>query len=133
MTNRMYPEDYRYTEEHEWVAVDGDLATIGITHYAQDQLGDVVFVELPKVGDRLHATISFGTVESVKAVSDIYAPVGGEVAEINESLVDAPEKLNEDPHGDGWLVKIRLSDKNELKNLLTAEDYQKYIAAESES
>jgi len=129
----MYPEEYRYTEEHEWVEVDGDQATIGITHHAQDQLGDVVFVELPKVGIQLHATISFGTVESVKAVSDIYAPVGGEVVEINESLVDAPEKLNEDPHGDGWLIKIRLSDKNELKNLQTAEEYQKYIAAESES
>ena len=129
----MYPEEYRYTEEHEWVDVHGGQATIGITHHAQNQLGDVVFVELPKVGAQLHATISFGAVESVKAVSDIYAPVGGEVVEVNESLVDAPEKLNEDPHGDGWIVKIQLSDKNELKNLLTAESYQAYIAAESES
>ena len=129
----MYPEEYRYTKEHEWVDVHGGQATIGITHHAQNQLGDVVFVELPKVGAQLHATISFGAVESVKAVSDIYAPVGGEVVEVNESLVDAPEKLNEDPHGDGWIVKIQLSDKNELKNLLAAESYQAYIAAESES
>ncbi len=129
----MYPEEYRYTEEHEWVDVQGGQATIGITHHAQNQLGDVVFVELPKVGAQLHATISFGAVESVKAVSDIYAPVGGEVVEVNESLVDAPEKLNEDPHGDGWLIKIRLRDKNELKNLLPAEAYQAHIAAESES
>ena len=129
----MYPEEYRYTEEHEWVDVHGGQATIGITHHAQNQLGDIVFVELPKTGTQLHASISFGTVESVKAVSDIYAPVGGEVAEVNESLVDAPEKLNEDPHGDGWIVKIQLSDKNELKNLLTAAAYQEYIAAESES
>ncbi len=133
MNKRMYPEEYRYTEEHEWVDVHGGQATIGITHHAQNQLGDVVFVELPKVGAQLHATISFGVVESVKAVSDIYAPVGGEVVEVNENLVDAPEKLNEDPHGDGWIVKIQLSDKNELKNLLTAEAYQEYIAAESES
>ncbi len=129
----MYPEEYRYTEEHEWVDVQGGQATIGITHHAQNQLGDVVFVELPKVGAQLHASISFGAVESVKAVSDTYAPVGGEVVEVNESLVDAPEKLNEDPHGDGWLIKIRLHDKNELKNLLTVEAYQAYIAAESES
>ena len=129
----MYPEEYSYTEEHEWVDVHGGQATIGITHHAQDQLGDVVFVELPKVGAQLHASISFGAVESVKAVSDTYAPVGGEVVEVNESLVDAPEKLNEDPHGDGWLIKIRLHDKNELKDLLSAEEYQAYIAAESES
>ena len=129
----MYPEEYGYTEEHEWVLVDGDEATIGITHHAQDQLGDVVFVELPKAGATLQATASFGTVESVKAVSDIYAPVGGEVIEVNESLIDAPEKLNDDPHGDGWLVKIKLIDKNELKSLMTADAYQKYIAAESES
>ncbi len=129
----MYPEEYRYTEEHEWVDVHGGQATIGITHHAQDQLGDVVFVELPRVGTQLHASISFGAIESVKAVSDIYAPVGGEVVEVNESLAGAPEKLNEDPHGDGWIVKIQLSDKNELKNLLTAEAYQEYIAAESES
>ena len=92
----MYPEEYSYTEEHEWVEVNGDVATIGITHHAQDQLGDVVFVELPKVGAQLHSTISVGTVESVKAVSDIYAPVGGKVIEVNESLIDAPEKLNLD-------------------------------------
>lgn len=129
----MYPEEYRYTEEHEWVDVHGGQATIGITHHAQNQLGDVVFVELPKVGAQLHASISFGAIESVKAVSDIYAPVGGEVVEVNESLLNAPEKLNEDPHGDGWIVKIQLRDKNELNDLLTAKAYQTYIAAESES
>ena len=129
----MYPEEYCYTEEHEWVDVHGGQATIGITHHAQNQLGDVVFVELPKVGAQLHASISFGAIESVKAVSDIYAPVGGEVVEVNESLLNAPEKLNEDPHGDGWIVKIQLRDKNELNDLLTAKAYQTYIAAESES
>ena len=129
----MYPEEYRYTEEHEWVDVHGGQATIGITHHAQNQLGDVVFVELPKVGAQLHASISFGAIESVKAVSDIYAPVGGEVVEVNESLLNAPEKLNEDPHGDGWIVKIQLRDKNELNDLLTAKAYPTYIAAESES
>ena len=133
MNNDMYPEDYQYTREHEWVNVKGDEALIGITHHAQDQLGDVVFVELPKVGAALHAALSFGTVESVKAVSDIYAPVGGEVIEVNESLIDAPEVLNQDPHGEGWLIKIRIRDKNELRNLMTAEDYAAYVAAETES
>ena len=98
----MYPADYRYTKEHEWVKIDGDTAVVGITHHAQDQLGDVVFVELPAKGSKVHASQSFGTVESVKAVSDIYAPLSGEVAEINEELVDAPETLNADPHGKGW-------------------------------
>ena len=129
----MYPEDYQYTREHEWVNVKGDEALIGITHHAQDQLGDVVFVELPKVGAALHAALSFGAVESVKAVSDIYAPVGGEVIEVNESLIDAPEVLNQDPHGEGWLIKIRIRDKNELRNLMSAEDYAAYAAAETES
>ena len=129
----MYPEGYLYTREHEWVNAEGDEAAIGITHHAQDQLGDVVFVELPKVGASLHATLSFGTVESVKAVSDIYAPVGGEVIAVNESLIDAPEVLNEDPHGEGWLIKIRIRDKNELRNLMRAEQYAAYVAAETES
>ena len=129
----MYPDNYQYTREHEWVKAAGDEAVIGITHHAQDQLGDVVFVELPKVGAALHATLSFGTVESVKAVSDIYAPLGGEVIAVNESLIDTPEVLNEDPHGEGWLIKIRIRDKNELRNLMTAEDYAAYVAAETES
>ena len=129
----MYPDQYRYTREHEWVHVDGDEATVGITHHAQEQLGDVVYVELPKVGAGIHATRPFGTVESVKAVSDLYAPMSGKVTAVNESLVDAPEVLNEDPHTKGWLIRARISDKNELDNLMTAEDYQAYVAAEVES
>jgi glycine cleavage system H protein len=129
----MYPNDYRYTKEHEWIKAEGDSATVGITDHAQDQLGDVVFVELPKVGAKLQSAQSFGTVESVKAVSDIYAPVSGEVTEINEALVDTPEKLNEDPHGQGWLIRLKLSDKMELSKLMTAEQYQEYVAAEKES
>ena len=129
----MYPADYRYTKEHEWVKIEGDTALVGITDHAQDQLGDVVFVELPKSGASVHASQSFGTVESVKAVSDIYAPLSGEVAAINEDLVDSPETLNEDPHGKGWLIKIRFSDKAELEGLMSAEDYAAYVSAETES
>ena len=128
-----YPENYRYTKEHEWVLVEGDNATVGITHHAQDQLGDVVFVEMPKAGSKLHVADSFGTVESVKAVSDIYAPLSGDVLEINEDLVDTPEKLNEDPHGNGWLIKMKLEDKTELEKLMSASDYEKYVSAETES
>ena len=129
----MYPSEFRYTKEHEWVSIDGDTATVGITDHAQDQLGDVVFVELPTVGVRTQAMQSFGTVESVKAVSDIYAPLTGQVAEINEILVDKPETLNESPHEDGWLIKIKIEDKSQVENLMTAEAYQAYIDAEKES
>lgn len=129
----MYPKDYRYTKEHEWVSVAGEVATIGITSHAQDQLGDVVFVELPQVSAKLHAGQTFGTVESVKAVSDIYSPISGDVVEINEELIDAPEKINEDPHGDGWLVKAKIANKAELDSLMSAEDYQQYVGAETES
>ncbi len=129
----MYPEDYRYTKEHEWVSLSGDTATIGITAHAQDQLGDVVFVEMPEVGAKLHSGQTFGTVESVKAVSDIYSPISGEVAEINDTLIDAPERLNEDPHGEGWLVKATVTDKSALDGLMSAEAYQQYAAAETES
>ena len=129
----MYPKDYRYTKEHEWVSVAGEVATIGITSHAQDQLGDVVFVELPQVSAKLHAGQTFGTVESVKAVSDIYSPISGDVVEINEELIDAPEKINEDPHGDGWLVKAKMANKAELDSLMSAEDYQQYVGAETES
>ena len=129
----MYPDEYRYTKEHEWVKLEGDLATVGITDHAQDQLGDVVFVELPKADAKVHATQSFGTVESVKAVSDIYAPLSGVVAEINEDLIDQPEKLNEDPHGVGWLIKIRIADKTEFEKLMSSKDYAEYVAAETES
>ncbi len=129
----MYPNEFRYTKEHEWVSIDGDTATVGITDHAQNQLGDVVFVELPQVGVRTQSMQSFGTVESVKAVSDVYAPLTGQVTAINETLVDAPEKLNESPHGDGWLIKIQIEDKTEIENLMTAEAYQAYIDAEKES
>ena len=129
----MYPEKYRYTREHEWVDVAGDEATVGITHHAQEQLGDVVYVELPPVGAGIHAAQSFGTVESVKAVSDLYAPMSGKVTAVNESLADAPEVLNKDPHVEGWLIRARISDKHEIDNLMTAEDYQAYVAAEVES
>jgi len=126
----MYPTNFRYTKEHEWVRAEGDIGTIGITDHAQNELGDIVYVDLPKVGARLEQDKTLGSVESVKAVSDIYAPVSGEVVEINEALSTAPEKLNEDPHGAAWLVKIRLSAPDEVTRLLSAEDYQKYIGAE---
>ena len=129
----MYPNEFRYTREHEWVSIDGDTATVGITEHAQDQLGDVVFVELPQLGVRTQSMQSFGTVESVKAVSDVYSPLTGQVTEINETLVDAPEKLNESPHGDGWLIKLQIEDRTEIETLMTAEAYQAYIDAEKES
>ena len=123
-----YPSGYRYTEEHEWIKVAGDTGTIGITDYAQHALGDVVFVELPKVGAKIAAHKSFGTVESVKAVSEIYAPVSGEVVDVNTSLANAPEQLNSDPHGAAWLIKIKLANPGELSSLMDAAAYQKYIA-----
>jgi len=125
-----YPENYRYTKEHEWVHLEGDTATIGITFHAQNELGDIVYVDLPKVGTKVEAGKAFGSVESVKAVSDLYAPLDGEVTEINETLATAPEKLNEDPHGAAWLIKIRVEKTGETGNLLTAADYQKYAEAE---
>src|SRR5271156_4714411 len=109
----MYPKDYRYTKEHEWVKVDGSNGTIGITDYAQHELGDVVFVEMPKVGTQLKPRQSFGTIESVKAVSEIFSPVSGEVTETNPALADSPEMINKDPHGAAWLIKVRLADPQE--------------------
>ncbi len=123
-----YPENYRYTKEHEWVAVDGDTGTVGITFHAQKELGDIVYVDLPRAGTRVEEGKSFGSVESVKAVSDIFSPVTGEVVEINADLADAPEKLNEDPHGAAWLVKIRLADMGQIETLLTREAYLSYIS-----
>jgi glycine cleavage system H protein len=123
----MYPKDYRYTKEHEWIKMDGAAGTIGITDYAQNELGDVVFVELPKIGTRLKAGQSLGTVESVKAVSEIFTPVSGEVTETNPALVDAPEKINSDPHGSAWLIKIRLSDPKEASSLMDAAAYEAYV------
>jgi glycine cleavage system H protein len=129
----MYPKEYRYTTKHEWIRVEGDTGVVGITFHAQEQLGDVVYVELPKTGAKVQAMQSFGSVESVKAVSDLYAPMSGEVTEVNSALLDAPETLNSDPHKEGWLVRIKLSDKSEQEKLLSAEQYEKLLASESES
>lgn len=126
-----YPANYRYTKEHEWVEVQGGLAAVGITDYAQHELGDVVFVELPKVGAKVELGKTFGTVESVKAVSDIYAPASGEVVEINDVLHNTPEKINTDPHGAGWLIKIRLANSSELNSLMDGAAYEAYIASQS--
>ena len=118
-----YPDDLRYSKEHEWVRVDDDTATIGITSFAADELGDIVFVELPEVGSTMSQFGTFGVVESVKAVSDLYAPVSGEVVEINEALRDAPELLNSDAFGSGWIARVRLADAGELDALMDAEAY----------
>ncbi len=125
-----YPDNFKYTKEHEWVSVEGDTGTIGVTDHAQEELGDIVFVNLPKVGSKTEKGQSFGSVESVKAVSDIYSPVSGEVTAINDLLSTTPEKLNEDPHGAAWLIKLKLSAPAEINDLLSADDYQKYIGAE---
>lgn len=126
-----YPQDRRYTKEHEWVRAEGDVGVVGITDHAQHELGDIVYVDLPKTGTHVDQGKSLGSVESVKAVSDIYSPVSGEVTEINEALAQSPEKLNQDPHGEAWLVKIRMSAPDELKLLLSAADYEAYVGAES--
>lgn len=125
-----YPENLKYTKEHEWVKVDGENAYIGITDHAQHELGDIVFVDLPKAGTTLSKGQTLGSVESVKAVSDIYSPVSGEVLEANASLSQKPEKLNEDPHGEAWLVKVKLSAPAEINDLMDAADYQTYVGAE---
>ena len=122
------PDDLLYTKSHEWVRMEDDTATIGITDHAQDELGDIVFVELPDEGDTFDVGDSFGTVESVKAVSDLYTPVGGEVVEVNSSLEDAPEKINEDPYGDGWLVKVKLYDPSEAEALMDAAAYRDLLS-----
>ena len=123
-----YPANFRYTKEHEWVNVEGGVATIGITDYAQSELGDVVFVELPKIGAKLEPGKSFGNVESVKAVSEIYAPAAGEVTAANEELVKTPELLNSDPHGKGWLIKVNLANAADVGALMDGATYEKYIA-----
>ena len=121
------PEELQYTKTHEWVRREDDVATVGITEHAQDELGDVVFIELPEKGASFGAGDAFGTVESVKAVSDLYAPVGGEVVEVNEALNDAPEKINEEPYGDGWIIRLRVSEEADL---LSAGDYEKLLEEE---
>ena len=126
----MYPENFRYTKEHEWVRIEGDTGTVGITFHAQKELGDIVYVDLPKVGAMAEKGKTIGSVESVKAVSDIYAPVSGEVVAVNELLAASPEKLNEDPHGAAWLLKLRLSAPDEAAELIPAAEYQAYVGAE---
>ena len=125
-----YPETFKYTKEHEWVNADGGTGTVGITDHAQHELGDIVFVALPKKGTHLKKGDTLGSVESVKAVSDIYAPVSGEVIAVNELLSESPEKLNQDPHGEAWLAKLKLSAADEVGGLMSAADYQQYIGAE---
>ncbi|MGI6574756.1 MAG: glycine cleavage system protein GcvH [bacterium] len=124
------PEGLKYSKEHEWVRVDGGKAYVGITDYAQDQLGDVVFVELPEVGEEFKANERFGVIESVKAVADVYLPVTGAVVEINEALLDSPELLNDDPYGEGWMVVVSVADEGELEDLFTAGEYGKFLQEE---
>ena len=125
-----YPANYRYTKEHEWIQVDGKIGTVGITDYAQNSLGDIVFVDLPKVGDTIEAGKSFGSVESVKAVSDLFAPVSGTVTAVNEELKDAPERINSDANTT-WMLKVELADAKQVDGLLTAADYEKFISEET--
>lgn len=127
----VYPENLQYTKEHEWLQVSGSVATVGITHYAQGELGDIVYVELPQVGAAIVAGEPFGTVESVKAVSEIYAPVSGEVSEINGALEAAPDAVNREPYGEGWLIKIKLAGPVEQEGIMSAADYRKYLEDEA--
>jgi len=123
----MYPDDFYYSKDHEWIKVENDVATVGITDFAQKQLGDVVYVELPEQGTELEFHQSFGVVESVKAVSDIYSPISGVVTEVNEGLNDSPELVNEDPHGKGWIIKVKIKDESDLGKLMSAVDYEKFL------
>jgi len=125
-----YPADYRYTKEHEWIQIEGNVGTVGITDYAQNSLGDIVFVDLPKVGDSIEAGKSFGSVESVKAVSDLFAPVSGKVTAVNDTLKDAPEKINSDANTT-WMLKVQLSDPKQVETLLSAADYEKFTSEET--
>jgi len=127
----MYPADYLYSKDHEWISVQDNVGTIGITDYAQHELGDVVYVDLPEVGDTFESNEPFGSVESVKAVSEIFCPVSGEVTETNSKLVDNPELLNESPHQNAWMIKIRIADPEELHELLSAEEYEEYLQEQS--
>lgn len=126
------PDDLKYTREHEWLLVEGKVATVGITDYAQEQLGDVVFVELPAVGDKVTKDEAMGVIESVKAVSDVYAPVSGTVIEVNDDLPDSTEMINEDPYGDGWMVKIELSDPTDVDDLLNSTEYETFVSEQRE-
>ena len=122
------PEALQYTSEHEWIAIEEDIATIGITDYAQGELGDIVFVELPNKGDSTNQAEAFGTIEAVKAVSELYAPLSGEIKDVNSILEEQPELINSDPYGEGWIIKLKLSDESELEKLLSAEDYQSQVS-----
>lgn len=122
----MYPSEYLYSKEHEWIRVQDDICVLGITEFAQQELGEVVYVELPEVGQVFDANDEIGTIESVKAVAEVYTPVAGEIVEINDAVVDDPELLNEEPHSDGWLVKIRFSSAADLKSLMSSEQYEEY-------
>ncbi len=126
----MYPENYLYTKEHEWIQVDDDTCVLGITEFAQKELGEVVFVELPEIGQVFDASDEIGTIESVKAVAEVYTPVAGEVVEVNEMLLDDPDLLNDDPHEDGWLVKVRFSTEEDLDGLMNAAEYEEYVNSE---
>jgi glycine cleavage system H protein len=126
------PQGLKYSKEHEWVATEESVATIGITDHAQDQLGEIVFIELPAVGEKVSKDDPFGVVESVKAVSDIYAPVSGTVIEVNEDLPESPEVVNEDPYGDGWLIKVKMNDPSDLEDLMDSEEYSELVAREKE-
>lgn len=125
-----FPEDLLYTREHEWVRVEDDGGGVGITDYAQRELGDVVFVELPKAGDSFEAEKAFGSVESVKAVSELYCPISGTVTAVNETLIDSPEIINNDPYGEGWMIRITISNRSELENLLSSKEYKEYVEEE---
>ncbi|MBA3335579.1 MAG: glycine cleavage system protein GcvH [Acidobacteria bacterium] len=128
MSNKIQ-ENLHYSKDHEWVAVDGEVATVGITDYAQHALGDVVYVELPKIGDNLESHEAFGSVESVKAVSEIFTPIAGEVVEVNDALNDTPEAVNSDPYGDAWMIKIKMKNKGEADAMLNAAEYEEYLSA----
>ncbi len=127
----MYPKDLKYDREHEWVKVDGDVAVIGISHFAQDQLGEVVYVDLPSAGDAINAGETFGEVESVKSVSELFSPVSGEIVEVNEALGDTPETVNEDPYGDGWMIKVKLANADEVDAMMSADEYEAFLAEEA--
>jgi glycine cleavage system H protein len=129
----MNPEDLHYTKSHEWVRIDGEIGTIGITDHAQKELGEIVYLELPELGHVYTAEAEFGTVESVKAVSELYTPVSGEVVEVNKSAVAQPGIVNDDPYGDGWLIKLKLSSDEEVKRLMSAEDYGEYVQSEEKA